>query len=187
MSKYQLIYADPPWKYNSRANHKTRFRGGACGHYDLMTTKEICCLPINDLAEDDSLLLMWATFPMLNDAMQVIESWGFQYKTAAFTWVKQNPKSLTPFFGVGYYFKSNAEVCLLATKGKTFKPVRNDLSSLILAPRREHSRKPDEAYDRIEAAYPHLTKVELFARNKRLGWHSWGNEIDSDLILEGVS
>lgn len=184
MDQYQIILADPPWKYNSRANHKTRFRGGACGHYDLMSTKDIARLPVGDLADPaGSLLFMWATFPMLEDALEVIKAWGFTYKTIGFTWAKLNPKSETPFFGVGYYTKSNAEPCLLATRGPVIKPAVNTVSSLILSPRREHSRKPDEQYERIEAMYPDLKKIELFARRKRQGWQSWGNQIESDLVI----
>lgn len=183
--KYQVILADPPWKYNSRANHKTRFRGGAFGHYDLMDTQSICDLPIQDLADPEGcILFMWATFPMLKDALQVIEAWGFKYKTIGFTWAKLNPKAGTPFFGVGYYTKSNAEPCLIATKGRVLKPALNTVSSLILSPRREHSRKPDEQYERIEAMYPNARKLELFARQKRTGWDSWGNEIENDIKLE---
>lgn len=182
---YQVILADPPWKYNSRANHKTRFRGGACGHYDLMSTKDICNLLVGELADPNGcVLFLWATFPMLEDALEVIKAWGFEYKTVGFTWCKLNPKSLTPFFGVGFYTKSNAEICLLATKGPVMKPVVNTVSSLILSPRREHSRKPDEQYERIEAMYPIAKKLELFARQKRSGWASWGNQIESDINLQ---
>jgi len=219
--RYEIILADPPWKYNSRANHKTKFRGGADGHYDLMTTNAICQLPIQELAADNAILFLWATFPMLPDAFKVIEAWGFEYKTVAFLWVKENAtqeqiqqyeyidlllrnrpsreplstgyplKALwgegSPFFGVGYYTKSNPEVCLLATRckkgGSVMKPERNDVSNLIIAPRRKHSQKPWEAHFRIEAMYPNTKKVELFARDKRHGWNSWGNEIESDLSL----
>ena len=182
--KYQVILADPPWKYNSRANHNTKFRGGAYGHYDLMTTWDICKLPIKDISDPEgSILFLWATFPMIQDAFKVIQAWGFTYKTVGFTWCKLNPRTLTPFFGVGHYTKSNAEICLIATRGKMLKPAVNTVSSLILSPRREHSRKPDEQYDGIEAMYPDLTKLELFARHKRPGWDVWGNEIQSDIEL----
>lgn len=180
---YSIILADPPWRYNSRANHKTRFRGGACGHYGLMSTQDICELPIADLADENAVLFLWATFPMIQDAFKVIETWGFEYKTIGFTWAKLNPVTPTPFFGVGYYTKSNAEPCLLATRGKVLKPAVNTVSSLIIAPRREHSRKPDEVYQRIEQMYPNARKLELFARNKRDGWDSWGDEIVSDIQL----
>ena len=226
---YDLIYADPPWKYNSRANHKTKFRGGADGHYDLMTTEEICNLKIP--SNKNSILFLWATFPMIQDAFKVIDAWGFKYKTVGFLWAKENgnkkiikmyeeidrilqipeekpydkkikdtmletycnkPKNWTInefnfasyFFGVGYYTKSNPEVCLLATKGKTLKPAVNNISNLIISPKRKHSQKPYEAYYKLESMYPNLNKLELFAREKRNGWDSWGNEIESNLLLE---
>lgn len=154
MKKYNVILADPPWKYNSRANHKTKFRGGAGGHYDLMTTQAICNLKVP--SANDSILFLWATFPMLQDALKVIDAWGFTYKTIGFTWIKLNPKSLTPFFGVGYYTKSNAEICLIATKGQVIKPVDNTVSSVILSPREEHSKKPLEVHHKIDKMYPGL-------------------------------
>lgn len=187
MEKYQIIYADPPWKYNSREHHKTRFRGGACGHYPLMKLEDICALPIKDLAEDDCALFLWATFPRLKEALTVMETWGFDYKTVAFTWVKLNPENHRPFFGVGFYTKSNAEVCLLGAKGK-MTPVSNKVSSIIISPRREHSRKPDEARVRIEQLFGNRTRIELFARQRFEGWDVWGNEAPKDIqkTLYGV-
>lgn len=174
--KYQVIYADPPWKYNSRANHKTRFRGGACGHYSLMPMKEIQDLPISELADDNCALFMWCTFPYLEDQIQLFKHWGFKYKTVGFTWIKTNPVNSKPFFGVGYYTKSNAEVCLLGIKGK-MKPVNNSVSSVLLTPRREHSRKPDETRDNIVKLFGDISRIELFAREKTEGWDVWGNEV----------
>lgn len=175
--KYQIIYADPPWKYNSRANHKTRFRGGACGHYDLMTMAEIKNLPVKDIADNSSVLFLWTTFPYLKEQLEVFESWGFKYKTLGFSWIKTNKKNHKPFFGVGYYTKSNCEICLIGTRGKVRKPAVNTVSSVIICPRREHSKKPDEARAGIEALYPNTKKIELFARQKVSGWDCWGNEI----------
>ena len=177
MNKYNIIYIDPPWKYNSRTNHKTRFGGGACGHYDLMSMDKIKALPIPDLADDNCALLMWCTFPYLDKQIQLFEHWGFKYKTVGFTWVKTNPKSGTPFFGIGHYMKSNSEICLLGIKGK-MKPVSNKVSSIIISPRREHSRKPDEARDRIVELFGDIPRLEMFARTKTEGWDVLGNEID---------
>lgn len=174
--KYSIIYADPPWKYNSRANHKTRFRGGACGHYDLMTMDEIKGLPIPEISNDNCVLFLWCTFPYIDKQIQLFEHWGFSYKTVGFTWVKTNPKNGNPFFGVGYYAKSNAEVCLMGIKGK-MKPVSNKVSSVIISPRREHSRKPDEARCRIVELFGDLPRIELFARNEYAGWNCWGNQL----------
>ena len=180
--RYQIIYADPPWKYNSRANHKTRFRGGACGHYDLMSMDEIKKLPIPELAADNCALFLWCTFPYLNKQIELFDHWGLRYRTVGFTWVKTNSKNGKPFFGVGYYDKSNAEVCLLGMKGQ-LKPVSNKVSSIIIAPRREHSRKPDEAKERIVELFGDLPRIELFAREKTPGWDVWGNEVKSDIVL----
>lgn len=205
---YQLILADPPWKYNSRSNPlKTKFRGGAEYHYPTMATKDICNLPVKDMAADNAVLFMWATFPMFEDALKVIEAWGFDYKTIGFLWVKWEPKGddllvyeardqypLFPidcskstfpsdrsiFFGTGFYTKSNTEACLIATRGQVLKPLKNDVSSVIVAPIREHSKKPYEAHRRIERMYPHIvSRVELFARESRAGWDCWGNEVES--------
>lgn len=182
MSKYQIIYADPPWKYNSRANHKTRFRGGAEGHYSLMTMDEIRSLPLPQLADDNCALFLWTTFPYLDEQIKLFNHWGFKYRTVGFTWIKLNSQNGKPFFGVGYYSKSNAEVCLLGIKGR-LKPVSNKVSSVVMSPRRLHSQKPDEVRERIVELFGDLPRVELFARQKTEGWDVWGNEVESDIEL----
>ena len=174
--KYNIIYADPPWKYNSRANHKTRFRGGACGHYDLMPMKDIEALPVPELADDNCVLFLWTTFPYLADQIKLFEKWGFKYKTLGFSWIKTNAKNGLPFFGVGYYAKSNCEVCLMGIKGK-MKPISNSVSSCVISPRREHSRKPDEVRERIVELFGDIPRIELFARQYADGWDCWGNEV----------
>ena len=176
--KYSIIYADPPWKYNQRwsmKEHKTRFGGGACNHYPMMTMDEIKALPVQEMADENCALFLWCTFPNLTQQIELFEAWGFEYKTVAFTWVKTNPVDKRPFFDVGYYTKSNAEVCLLGVKGR-MKPVSNSVSSVIIAPRREHSRKPDEARDRIVELFGDLPRIELFARCETPGWDVFGNE-----------
>ena len=182
MEKYQIIYADPPWKYNSRANHKTRFRGGACGHYNLMTMDEIKALPIPEMTDKNCVLFLWTTFPYLDKQIELFEHWGFKYKTVGFTWIKTNKKNGKPFFGVGYYAKSNAEVCLLGIKGK-MKPVSNKISSVVISPREEHSKKPDEIREKIVELFGNLPRIELFARQKIKGWDVWGNEVKSDIEI----
>ena len=161
--KYNIIYADPPWKYNSRANHKTRFRGGACGHYDLMPMKDIEALPISQIAKENCVLFLWTTFPCLEEQIKLFKKWGFKYKTLGFSWIKTNPKNGKPFFGVGYYAKSNCEVCLMGIKGK-MKPISNYVSSCVISPRREHSRKPDEIREKIVELFGDIPRIELFAR-----------------------
>jgi N6-adenosine-specific RNA methylase IME4 len=174
--QYSIIYADPPWKYNARTNHKTRFSGGAEGHYALMSMADIAALPVASLALPNCALFLWTTFPYLNEQIRLFDTWGFKYRTVGFTWVKTNPKNGQPFFGVGYYAKSNAEVCLLGIKG-AMRPVTNKVSSLVIAPRREHSRKPDEVRNAIVTLFGDLPRIELFARARATGWDAWGNEI----------
>ena len=183
MKKYQIIYADPPWKYNDRRNTHTRFCGGAMSHYPVLDFKDIAKLPIPQLSAENAVLFCWATFPMLKEALFVIEKWRFKYKTLGFSWIKTNKKNGKPFFGIGYYAKSNCEVCLMAVKGKTVKPVSNKVSSVIISPRREHSRKPDEARERIVELFGDLPRIELFARQKTPGWDVWGNEVESNIQL----
>lgn len=184
--KYSIIYADPPWWYSSRSDHrKTRFKGGAMSHYPVMRNSELKALSVGDLAADNCALFMWATMPNLPEQIEVLKSWGFRYVTVAFTWIKTNPSTqgrlwLTKkdlFFGVGYYTKSNAEICLLGIKGK-MKPVSNSVSSAILSPRGRHSEKPAEIRDRIVALYGDVPRIELFARTQTAGWDCWGNEVD---------
>ena len=98
--KYNIIYADPPWKYNSRANHKTRFRGGACGHYQLLPMSQIRALPIPELADKNCALFMWCTFPYLNEQIKLFDYWGFKYRTCGFNWLKLNPKNGKPLYKI---------------------------------------------------------------------------------------
>ena len=182
MKKYNIIYADPPWKYNSRANHKTRFRGGAEGHYKLMSMEEIKALPIKELADENCVLFLWVTFPYLKEQIKLFDYWGFDYKTLGFSWIKLNKKNKKPFFGVGFYAKSNCEVCLMGIKGK-MKPISNKVSSCVISERREHSRKPDEVREKIVELFGDIPRIELFARQKVDGWDTWGDEVECDIDL----
>ena len=182
--KYNIIYADPPWPYNIRnRDNKTKFGGGASGQYKLLTFPEIYNLNISSIAAQNCALFLWCTFPKLPQQIKTIEAWGFTFKTVGFNWVKTNKNNSKPFFGVGYYTKSNSEVCLLGIKGK-MKPVSNKVSSIIISPRRKHSQKPDEVRDRIVELFGDLPRVELFARQKTEGWSVWGNEIDSNINIK---
>lgn len=174
--KYQIIYADPAWKYNARNNKKTKFGGGCAAHYDCLTKEEIWNLPINNIADENCYLFLWVTFPKLLEGIETIKRWGFEYKTLGFSWIKTNKKNDKPFFGIGYYTKSNCEICLLGTKGKV-KPVRNTVSSVVISPREEHSKKPNIIRNKIVELCGDLPRIELFARQKVKGWDSWGNEI----------
>lgn len=177
--KYKVIYADPPWRYQQKS-----LSGAAENHYPTMSIQELCELPVDELADKDSMLFLWTTFPMLSEALQLIKAWGFTYKTVAFVWVKQNKKSPTWFYGLGFWTRSNAEICLLAKRGK---PKRNSASvhQLIIAPIEKHSKKPDETRKRIEQLMGDVPRVELFARQKSEGWDVWGNEVECDITMEG--
>lgn len=182
MKKYGIIYADPPWQYNARKNKNTKFGGGAMGHYPTMTQKQLELLPIRHIADNNCAIFLWTTFPKLTDALLLLNVWGFDYKTVAFNWVKTNKNNNKPFFGIGYYTKSNSEICLLGIKGK-MKPISNKVSSIIISQREEHSKKPKEARNRIVQLFGDLPRIELFARQKTLGWDVWGNEVESDIEL----
>ena len=172
--KYNVIYADPPWSFKTYSD-KGKDRSPE-NHYNVMNFKDICNLPVNNIANDNSVLLMWVIDPLLDKAFKVIDAWGFKYKTVGFTWAKTNKKSLGFFTGLGYWTRGNPEMCLLATKGKP-KRISKSVPQLVVEQRREHSRKPDIMYQHIENLLdgPY---IELFARTKRKGWDCWGNQTD---------
>lgn len=177
--KYNIIYADPPWSYRDKRTDK-KISGGAESHYKTMKIESIEEMgeTIKKISAEDCMLFMWATFPNLIEAINTIKAWGFTYKTLGFSWIKTNKKNGKPFFGIGYYTKSNCEVCLLAIKGKPSNlKVSNYVSSCIISEKREHSRKPDEARDRITQLVGQVPKIELFARQYAEGWDCWGNEV----------
>jgi len=183
VSKYQIIYADPPWSYrtwNAKGGHKS-----ASAHYNTMDINAICALPIQDLADGDCALFLWATFPNLPEAFQVIEAWGFEYKTVAFTWVKTNSNTWGYYMGLGYWTRANAEICLLATKGNP-RRISKSVEQLTISPRMEHSHKPAIIREKIVQLLGDLPRVELFARRKVGGWDCWGNEVESDIQLQAI-
>ena len=124
------------------------------------------------------------TFPCLREGLAVLESWGFTYKTAAFVWVKRNKKADSLFWGLGYWTRANAEVCLLATRGNPSR-VSAGVHQVILSHIEEHSRKPQEARERIVRLMGDVPRIELFARTRPEGWDVWGNEVNSDIVMEG--
>lgn len=182
MKKYQIIYADPPWSYDDKLGTASAKMGGYDKYYKGMSIEDICALPINDLADKDSILFLWATMPKLQEALDVIKAWGFKHKTTAFTWVKLNPKSKTIFKGVGRWVQGNAELVLLATKGKPHRITKN-VPQIIMAERGKHSVKPQKVREEICRLMGDLPRIELFARQKTDGWDAWGNEVKSDIEL----
>jgi N6-adenosine-specific RNA methylase IME4 len=147
-----------------------------------MSLGEMQFLPIKELADKDCVLFMWVTMPKLNQVFYLIESWGFNYKTCAFTWVKRNKISKSWFWGMGRWTRANAELCLLATKGNP-KRISAGVHSVIDTPIEKHSQKPQETRRRIIELMGDLPRIELFARQKTEGWDVWGNEVESDIIL----
>lgn len=142
-----------------------------------MPLEDIKALPVEELAGRDCVLFLWATFPMLQEALDVIHAWGFKFKTVAFTWIKLAPKSDSIFWGLGHWTRSNAEICLLATKGQPKRQAKN-VHQVIISHIEEHSKKPEEARRRIMALMGDVPRVELFARRAALGWDVWGNEVE---------
>lgn len=163
--KYNVIYADPPWRYDY-AETETR---AIENQYPTMDIDDICALPVGDIAADDSILLMWGTAPKLREAFQVIDAWGFTYKTCAI-WDKQK-------IGMGYYFRVQHEILMIATRGNLPVPVPDARErSVISIPYSKHSAKPHEFYGIIEKMYPEFPKIELFCRSPQPGWDVWGNQ-----------
>ena len=143
-----------------------------------MRDADICNLPIGDIADEDCVLFMWATYPKLREALNVINAWGFTYKSIGFQWIKQNRSGNGYFFGLGRWTRGNTEPCLIAVKGKPQR-VSKSVGQLVFSPLRRHSQKPDEVRDRIVELMGDLPRIELFARTAAKGWDCWGNEAPS--------
>lgn len=187
---FGVILADPPWHFQAWYSGGKRIKNGkvtydraATKHYQTMKEQDICALPVRELAAENCVLFLWICWPTLEQSLRVMDAWGFVYKTCAFAWMKGNARQIElfdddikPDMLLGYWTRSNSEVCLLGTIGN---PKRNatDVRQGIMEPRREHSRKPDGIHQRIMrlCSGPYL---ELFARQKRPGWTTWGNQTE---------
>lgn len=181
MKKYAALLVDPPWRYEQK-----RLQGAAEKHYKTMSADELCALPVGELADDDCVLFLWATFPMLPEALRVAAAWGFRFKTTAFLWLKKNKKADSFFYGLGFWTRGNAEVCLLATKGRP-KRQSKSVSQLIISPVEAHSKKPDIVRDKIVELMGDVPRIELFARERVLGWDALGGEIDGKDIRAALT
>lgn len=179
--RYSVIYADPPWSYGDKGfgkRHSGAMKGAfapEAGRYGTMSLSEIKALPVNRLALPDSALLLWATSPLLPEALETIDAWGFKFKTVAFCWSKitKNGKEVA---NLGQWTLGNVELCLLGTKGSP-KRIDRTVRQLVIAERTDHSRKPEEVRRRIEAIFGDVPRIELFARVVAPGWDAWGNEV----------
>lgn len=156
--------------------------GSAENHYQTMSIKDICELPIERITDENCILFLWVTFPCLLEGLKAMKKWGFKYKTCGFTWVKRNKKSDSWFFGLGYWTRANAEICLIGTKGK-IKRISKCVLQIVDTHIEEHSKKPSVVRDRIVELVGDLPRIELFARQKIDGWDSWGNEVECDIDL----
>lgn len=203
---YDVILADPPWYFrNYAADDPHTINQGGRGqqrHYVTMPESELCQMKIP--AKRNAVLFLWATWTILPQALRVMEAWGFQYRTLGFEWWKLNKrwdKAFLPmgqylntyqwleslfFMGMGYYTRANSEPCLLGVRGNMPVSVRNE-KNFIIAPIREHSRKPDEQYTKIERLYPGRNYLELFARRQRPGWQVFGNQVENSINIESKS
>lgn len=177
---FSIIYADPPWTYRDKASAGKR---GASHKYSCMTVSELCALPVSGLAAKDCLLAMWWVPVMPEEALRVVRAWGFELKTMkGFTWHKTTKGGLS-HFGMGNWTRANTEDCLFAVRGKP-KRVCAGVRQFLQAQRREHSRKPDEARDSLVRLMGDVPRLELFARQATPGWSVWGNEVESDVVME---
>lgn len=176
--KYQVIYADPPWKYDDKSLN----RGGAERHYKTTSNDKLEMINVGSICDDDCILFMWATFPKMQEALDLINAWGFTYKTNAFTWIKKNKKADSLFWGMGRWTRSNAEVCLLAVKGKP-KRINMGVHSVVEHPIMKHSKKPDVVRDKIVELIGDLPRLEMFARESAHGWDVFGNEAPNSIEI----
>ena len=180
--KYNIIYADPPWRFEYQSKKRTEGTSQDLNirdpqkEYSCMSIQDIYDLPVQDIADDDCVLLLWVTYPLLQEGLQTIKEWGFTYKTCGFSWVKKNKIKDSFFWGLGRWTRSNNEICLLATKGQP-KRLSKSVHQIIYEPIDRHSKKPDCVRDKIVELCGNLPRVELFARQKAEGWDVWGNEV----------
>ena len=185
--KYQIIYADPPWKYGDKVlnnGHGKRF-DGLDRHYGVMTTKDICAINVKEITDENAVLFLWSTDSHLPDALSVIKSWGFTYKTVGFYWIKTSKKTGEFQSNLGKWTQKSGELCLFATRGKCSNLlVSRKVKQLVLSARLGHSQKPAEVRNRIVEMFGDIPRIELFARQRIAGWDAWGNEINPDAPAE---
>jgi N6-adenosine-specific RNA methylase IME4 len=201
LNHFRVVYADPPWQfktYNEKGRKKLPdwkpFKGASAQHYETMKLDDIINIPVRDIAAKDAALFMWVVQPMLPEAMQVLDAWGFEFKTVVFCWVKMLkswvdtpsqmeffpvPIRVRPRLGLGYHTRSGMEQCWLAVRGKGYRRQKRGVEQVLHAPLSDHSKKPEEFARRIELLTGDVPRIELFARRYRKGWTVWGDEVDA--------
>ena len=180
MTKFSVIYADPPWDYAGQTQHTDgEFKEGksAIDHYPTMKLDKLKALKVPDICESNAVLFLWTSSPHLPQALELMSAWGFNYSTIAFVWYKEKTNP-------GYYTLSECEICIVGKKGSIPKPRGSRKERQFLSEMRgKHSEKPEEIRRRIEKMFPEQKKVELFSRKTSDGWAVWGNEVTSTVEL----
>lgn len=178
--KYEIIYTDPAWQYSSSDTlaEKSLLNQNDNFHYPTMPLEDIKAIDVPSLCDDNCLMFMWVVSPMLDDGIELLKHWGFDYNTIAFCWYKQKTNP-------GYYTMSSIELCIVGKKGKIPEPrgARN-IKQFLSQGRGKHSEKPSQIRTRIEQMFPTQNKLEMFARTASDDWDIWGNELDTDIDLE---
>lgn len=191
MKIYDVIYADPAWKYGSKELYGDKNKEGKRENrfrklermYDTMSLEEIKQLPVKNMIGKNAACFLWVTDSHLKEGIEVLESWGFKYKTIAFNWIKKTNKGNTYVNFAPWTLKSS-EICLLGMRGSMGKlKTDNTVRQLIESERTKHSKKPKEARERIEQLFADVNRIELFARENYVGWDAWGNEVEDSIDL----
>ena len=175
--RYKVIYADPAWEYVKLNFYEKK--GVNRKVYNRMNIDDIKELNVNSISDKDSLLFLWVTNPMFKKGLEVMDSWGFEFTTIAFVWIKtyKNGKEIT---GMGRYTRSCVELCLLGKRGIGVKRKHTNIPQIVYSNLEKHSKKPDEIIDRISKLFGNVSRIELFARQRFKGWDSWGNEVPTE-------
>lgn len=182
MSKYQVIYADPPWAYRQKQinfqsyDSGKKYENDVTEHYSTMSNADIANLKVSEIADTDCLLFLWVTSPNLDAGIETGKAWGFEFKTVAFVWDKQRTN-------YGFYTLSQIELCLVFKKGRIPKRAATNIRQFLSEKVGEHSTKPEEIRKRIEAMWPTQAKIELFARKVTSGWDVWGNQVENNIEI----
>lgn len=180
--KFDILLLDCPWKFETYSDKGN----GKAPPYHLLSLPDLYKLPIPDILEDNSIVFSWVTDPFLEIAFDIHKHWGLTYKTVGFYWIKTSIDGANYPIGTGYYTRANPEQCLIYTKGKGLKRKDNSVPKLIISPRKKHSRKPDESYERIDLLYPEAKKIEIFATRQMKGYTSLGYDIDGKDVFESI-
>ncbi len=175
--KYNIIYADPPWTMGK--SHKARVY---CPQYDIMDLDSICSLPVSEIASENAALFLWCLNGQIENAIRIVNSWGFTLRTVAFVWVKTSRSTGQPNCRVGHWTLNGTELCLLGVRG-SMRKVTNNVRQVYMGPRQRHSQKPEEIRNRIVDLFGDVPRIELFARTETAGWDVWGNEVPCSIEL----